>query len=151
MTAEELLSRLDGVRARGGGRWTARCPAHADRTPSLSVREGDKALLLTCFSGCSLAEITAAMGIEQRNLFYDTRIDPESRRRRDAEHRKREAQRKQDGFRMDQLREAERVIRSARHIDLSLWSEQQLDDAMRRIAEAHTVLSREEDYYARGF
>lgn len=42
-----------------GGRWDARrsggmclCPVHADRSPSLSVRVGDKALLFHCFAGC---------------------------------------------------------------------------------------------------
>ena len=34
-----VLSRLERVR-RSGGSWVARCPAHEDRSPSLSVREG---------------------------------------------------------------------------------------------------------------
>lgn len=45
-----------------GGRWTpagamCRCPAHRDRTPSLSVRPGRTRLLLHCFAGCQAAEI----------------------------------------------------------------------------------------------
>lgn len=42
-----------------GGRWGAdggkcRCPAHDDRTPSLSVRPGRTRLLLHCYKGsCS--------------------------------------------------------------------------------------------------
>ena len=44
-----------------GGRWTAngglcRCPAHDDRTPSLSVRPGRTGLLLHCLAGCSPEE-----------------------------------------------------------------------------------------------
>lgn len=40
-----------------GGTWhgnvaTCRCPAHSDRTPSLSIRQGDRGLLVTCFAGC---------------------------------------------------------------------------------------------------
>jgi hypothetical protein len=41
-----------------GGRWTAsggicRCPAHDDRTPSLSVRAGRRRLLLHCYESCA--------------------------------------------------------------------------------------------------
>jgi len=49
-----------------GGRWTAiggmcRCPAHDDRTPSLSVRPGRTRLLLHCFAGCTAADILKAL------------------------------------------------------------------------------------------
>jgi putative DNA primase/helicase len=49
-----------------GGTWTARggmcrCPAHDDRTPSLSVRAGRKRLLLHCFAGCEAADILRAL------------------------------------------------------------------------------------------
>ncbi len=29
-----------------------RCPAHQDRTPSLSIRQGDRGILVTCHAGC---------------------------------------------------------------------------------------------------
>ncbi len=49
-----------------GGRWTAngglcRCPAHDDRSPSLSVRPGRTRLLLHCFAGCDAASILRAL------------------------------------------------------------------------------------------
>ena len=37
--AENVLSRLDKVRQRQPGQWSARCPAHIDKSPSLSIRE----------------------------------------------------------------------------------------------------------------
>ncbi len=45
-----------------GGSWhgntaTCRCPAHADCTPSLSIRQGDRGLLVTCFAGCKAIDI----------------------------------------------------------------------------------------------
>ena len=49
-----------------GGRWTAagggtcRCPAHEDRSPSLSVRVGQSRLLFRCFAGCDPADILRA-------------------------------------------------------------------------------------------
>ena len=41
-----------------GGRWEGyrakyRCPAHADKTPSLSLRQGQTSILVHCFAGCN--------------------------------------------------------------------------------------------------
>lgn len=49
-----------------GGRWKpsggmCRCPAHDDRTPSLSVRPGRTRLLLHCFAGCDASAILRAL------------------------------------------------------------------------------------------
>lgn len=71
MTTPELLSRLDAVRSRGTGKWVARCIAHQDNNPSLSVSDGERGLLLKCWAGCTLDEITAALGIEIKDLFFD--------------------------------------------------------------------------------
>jgi hypothetical protein len=70
MSADILVSRLEGVRSRGLGRWLARCPAHDDSSPSLSVLEKDDGrVLLHCFSGCSVEEILLATGLEFDALF----------------------------------------------------------------------------------
>lgn len=71
-----LLSRLDKVRPTGPGRWLARCPAHEDRSPSLSVRETDDgAALLHCFAGCPTADVLAAVGLEFADLYPDRAPD----------------------------------------------------------------------------
>jgi putative DNA primase/helicase len=49
-----------------GGRWgvnggLCRCPAHDDRTPSLSVRPGRRRLLFHCFAGCDARTIMRAL------------------------------------------------------------------------------------------
>lgn len=69
MTAEAFV---DLVQARRGGLgcWSARCPAHEDSSPSLSIRAGsDGRVLLHCFAGCSLAEILAKLKLSRRDLF----------------------------------------------------------------------------------
>lgn len=38
-----------------------RCPAHDDRTPSLSVRAGERRLLFHCFAGCETADVLRAL------------------------------------------------------------------------------------------
>lgn len=64
-----ILSRLDGVRRSGRG-WMARCPAHADRSASLSVAEGaDGRALLHDFAGCPVTDVLAAIGLSIADLF----------------------------------------------------------------------------------
>lgn len=57
---------------RSGDGWLAHCPAHRDRSPSLSIGEGDGArVLVKCHAGCTLAAIVAAVGMTERDLFPD--------------------------------------------------------------------------------
>jgi len=66
---ERLLSRLDRVRRCGKG-WIARCPAHEDKTASLSVAVGEGgACILHCFAGCRAVDVVAAAGLELSDLF----------------------------------------------------------------------------------
>lgn len=70
MTIDEILTLLKGARQVGSGQWVARCPAHDDRNPSLSIAEGeDGRILLHCFAGCSVENICSALGIEVRDLY----------------------------------------------------------------------------------
>ncbi len=67
---DNLLSRLDKPRQTGPGRWITRCPAHADKSPSLSIRElEDGRVLVHCFTGCSTADVLAAVGLEFTDLY----------------------------------------------------------------------------------
>jgi len=60
----DVLTRLEAVRETSGG-WQARCPAHDDHDPSLSVSAGDsQPVVLHCWAGCTPAEIVAALGLE---------------------------------------------------------------------------------------
>lgn len=68
--AARIVERLDGVKRTGPGRWLAKCPAHDDRSPSLSVREAeDGRVLLRCWSGCTASEVMGAIGLSLRDLF----------------------------------------------------------------------------------
>ena len=67
---ELVLSRLDGVKKAGGSRWSARCPAHPDNTPSLSLAEGrDGRVLVFCHAGCSFTEVVQGLGLRPKDLF----------------------------------------------------------------------------------
>ena len=73
ITVEELLDRLERVKRVGPGRWMARCPAHEDRTPSLSVRDAGDVILLHCFAGCLTEAVCQRIGIQLSDLFRDPR------------------------------------------------------------------------------
>jgi Toprim domain len=50
-----------------GGTWhgytaMCRCPAHADTEPSLSLRQGDHGILVTCFAGCDREDVLRELG-----------------------------------------------------------------------------------------
>lgn len=71
MSAESIIQALGGRRAGSG--WTARCPAHEDNTPSLSIRivNGNK-VLVHCHAGCPQARIIDAL--RERGLWSRERV-----------------------------------------------------------------------------
>lgn len=76
MSAAFLLDRLEKVKRTGTNRWQARCPAHADKGPSLSIRElDDGRVLMHCFGGCSTVEVLAAAGLAFDDLFPPKPVD----------------------------------------------------------------------------
>lgn len=72
-----FLSRVD-AKPSGKYKWKCRCPAHDDRSPSLSIAEGkDGVVLLHCFAGCEVADIVESVGLTLGDLFpSDTRKQP---------------------------------------------------------------------------
>ncbi|MGH8596260.1 MAG: phage/plasmid primase, P4 family [Gammaproteobacteria bacterium] len=69
---DKVLERFPDAKKKGK-EWLARCPAHEDEHPSLSIREADDGtVLLRCRSGsCGYADILKAVGLDQRDGFPD--------------------------------------------------------------------------------
>jgi len=68
--AEKLLARLKGVRAIKAGNWKALCPAHPDKSPSLSIKEeNDGIILIHCHAQCDPHTVLHSVGLEFRDLF----------------------------------------------------------------------------------
>src|SRR5688572_22951425 len=56
------------------GYWLARCPAHNDREPSLSVSVGKNgAAILNCHAGCAAESVVSALGMKMSDLFPKVR------------------------------------------------------------------------------
>lgn len=75
--AETFLSKLSKVRERTPNEWTACCPAHEDKHPSLGVRverepEGEK-ILVNCLAGCSFFDIVESVGMTVSEFFPERR------------------------------------------------------------------------------
>ncbi len=84
---DDLLSRLEGVRTLGFGRAMARCPAHDDETPSLSLRlAADGRVLVHCLGGCRNDQVLSALGLGWAALFAnDGRPTPRPARANETE------------------------------------------------------------------
>lgn len=55
---------------KSGLSWQTQCPAHDDRTPSLSISEAeDGKVLIYCHAGCSTKDVVASWGISMAALF----------------------------------------------------------------------------------
>ena len=55
---------------RSGSGWSARCPAHDDRNPSLSISEGSEGnALVHCHAGCGFDDIVEAIGLGRSDLY----------------------------------------------------------------------------------
>ena len=70
MGLDSVLERLEAVRSSGQSRFVARCPAHHDRTASLSIRQADDGrVLLHCFGGCDTRDVLHALNLELKDLY----------------------------------------------------------------------------------
>jgi hypothetical protein len=77
----KLAQLLEKLRAHGqvrreGGEWRSRCPAHADRNPSLFVRYVPESgnVLLRCSAGCRIEDVLSKLGLRLSDLFHDDEL-----------------------------------------------------------------------------
>jgi putative DNA primase/helicase len=69
MDLHEIARQLSHVKWRDDT-FMARCPAHEDRTPSLSGKAGDDGrVLLHCLAGCRTADVLSEIGLSFRDLY----------------------------------------------------------------------------------
>lgn len=70
MTILDIVNRLDHCKPTGKDSYIARCPAHDDRNPSLTIKElPDGRILLHCFSGCGALDVITSIGLDWGDLF----------------------------------------------------------------------------------
>lgn len=72
-----LISHQTGFIPQPGnnGNYKTLCPAHNDKSPSLSIKQVENGkILIKCFANCSLGEICAAIGINVSQLFPKVKV-----------------------------------------------------------------------------
>ena len=69
------MNNFDGVRETGNGQYSCRCPAHADKSNSLGIKEGDgNRILLNCFAGCDVKSILESAGLEWKDIMNEEKL-----------------------------------------------------------------------------
>jgi hypothetical protein len=109
-TLSEIARALDARRT--GANWIARCPAHEDKSPSLSIRECNGKILLHCFSGCAQADVIEAL--RSRGLWPE---QPRRGERRPALHI--DEDRRDDARRIEYWRHGVRLLAE---LALATWA-----------------------------
>lgn len=135
MTIQAFLSQLESVKSRRPGRFSARCPAHSDKSPSLSITEGESAILLRCWAGCSLEEIISALNLRLSDLFYESGLSSRQHRivrLQRIDHR--EIAQEYELAALDRRLRSQRFDEAARKIDINAMPAEDLD---RLIGAAH--------------
>jgi len=80
--SQELIDLVGAL----GGTWSGnvamcRCPAHADSDPSLSIRQGDRGFLVTCFAGCAREDVLRELRRVQPGRHFPAPSSTEGRGR----------------------------------------------------------------------
>ena len=136
---DALLSRLDGVRETGSGKYIARCPAHDDRSPSLAITSCDDGrILIHCFAGCETEDVLTAIGLTFADLM------PE---RIGSEHRYKPVRQRFDAKQVLATLDHESLvvaiigadIQDHREIDDPTWS--RLSEAVQRINDSRALVA----------
>jgi hypothetical protein len=69
----DFASRLEFCKQVKPDQYISRCPAHADKSPSLSFglgRNGDR-IVINCYAGCTPESVIEAVGMQMSDLFPD--------------------------------------------------------------------------------
>ncbi len=105
---------------KAGAGWTCNCPAHDDRAPSLSIREGDDGrALVHCHAGCTVDAVCDALALRPSDLFARDPSGrnghaPKSRRRGDGDETTRKPARGGDSVTVASDATDGRTFRTAR-------------------------------------
>ena len=90
MTTAEIARTLK-ARRYARGRWMGKCPAHREKTGSLSITDmGAGRTRLHCFGGCSQKSVLDSLGLTWRDLTEAKPIDREAYKAIQAERRRQE-------------------------------------------------------------
>jgi hypothetical protein len=75
MSLNNFISRLQKVKRTGDNKFMACCPAHNDKTASLTVSElPDGRVLINCFAGCDTYSILKSVGLDWQDVMPENNL-----------------------------------------------------------------------------
>jgi hypothetical protein len=113
MPIAEIIAEALHAKRTGPGRWMARCPAHDDRTPSLSISERNGKALLHCFAGCEQRAVIEAL--RARGLWPERKTEWLPREQYRQERKRRDSYREAERWKNALLLVLEHARRDAWH------------------------------------
>jgi hypothetical protein len=148
-SAEPLLQRLEALQRQGNG-WRARCPACGGTSRKVAIAERDGRVLVHCFAGCRGDDVLTAVGLRWADL-HPPRHWPQSREERE---RARQAIREAGivtavevlAFEASIIEAAGRQLYGWQY--LSVEDDKRLSEAVERVANARSILSRPQPWRA---
>ena len=75
----KILTLLRKVKSTGNNTWMACCPAHDDKSPSMTISDYSDNILIHCFSGCTPIDILGAIGLDFSDLFPERNYTEKSK------------------------------------------------------------------------
>ncbi len=84
MELQDIIRRFQNPKPNGYNSYMVKCPCHNDHTQSLSITEKGGKILLNCFAGCRVEDITRATGLDMKDLFIDSK--PNTNRPQNVEY-----------------------------------------------------------------
>ena len=146
MTIDAFLELLSGVKPGTHGRYQALCPAHGDKSPSLSILPGKTAILVKCWSGCTVKEIASSLGIKVRDLWYGGKVDKKTAMEARNKKVKESAERRHLRMQIDRWRVAEQYVSSRIGLDTSAWNDTRMEEELTAIHKAYAILQTDDRY-----
>ena len=148
MTLTHFLTLLHAVTPKRTG-WMARCPAHEDHTPSLSILEGtEQDIVLHCFAGCTVFDICQSLGLGIADLFSDVH-DLHDRVRPAPRRSLRDLAFDYDLHGLDCERQAERIAEAAQACaGCETWTDEERELAMKAVHHGYELRKRAHWCYA---
>ena len=73
-TFRYIIERTEAKLSSGEGQYSGICPAHHDKSPSLSISIIQGRILLHCHAGCDTNQILRKLGITMQDLFESSPI-----------------------------------------------------------------------------
>ena len=120
MDSQKIANLLEAKKTKPNS-WIARCPAHDDHKPSLTITATRDRTLVHCWAGCRFTDIVSSAGLKPRDMFLASRSQLEPRAR----------------------------LKIAQHKELREWRDRKEGEVRRIVHRKHQLIAKGEELLGR--